>query len=509
MLHRARPLLVLAIALAAVLPARAAEPTITSGTVTSFDGTSILYNLFMPEGATEVTPVPVILMTHGWGGSGQTSYDGDVALLVDAGYAVLTWDQRGFGSSGGEANVDSQEFEVRDVQALISFVASLPEIQTDAPGDPRMGMLGGSYAGGIQLMTAAADQRVDAIAPDIAWNDLPLAIFPKGVIKLGWDLALYALGTATSAVAGLPAGETGGLAIEIHKSFIEGTALNEVSAETLAWFDARSPKHYINGATLSDGTVLPGIQAPTLLTQGTIDTLFNLNQAIYNQRQIAANGVPTKMIFFCGGHAIGGGTACQAGEQAAHIDAAVLAWFERYVRGNASTDTGAAIEYQLQDGTFATADALPATTAGASGSGTIVNTIVPTSGTPLQAGSAPEGLRFPVAVPEGAHLLGVPTASIAVTGVGPDAALFIKILDVSGDTTTVVDDQVAPVRIKDLSDAVQTFTMDLTAVAWLIEEGHSIVIEVSATSLDHSSIRTPFLVEVDMGVTLPYVAPAA
>jgi len=504
MFRRVRPLLVLAILAAVAFPARAAEPTITSGTVTSFDGTKILYNLFVPAGASATNRVPVILMTHGWGGSGQTTNDGDVKLLTDDGYAVLTWDQRGFGSSGGEANVDAQEFEVRDVSALISFVAGLPEIQTDGPGDPRMGMLGGSYAGGIQLMTAAADNRVDAIAPDIAWNDLPLAIFPRGVIKLGWDLALYGLGAATATAAGIPAGETGGLAIEIHKSLVEGTALNQVSPETLAWFDARSPKHYINGATLADGRVLPGIHAPTLLTQGTIDTLFNLDQAIYNERQIAANGVPTKMIFFCGGHAIGGGTACQVGDQGAHIDAAVLAWFERYVRGNATVDTGPKIEYQLQDGSFASTDAFPTTSASASGTGTIVNTIVPTSGTPLQAGAARDGVRIPVAIPAGAHLLGVPSASVAVKGVGPDAALFFKLVDISGDNAIAIDDQVMPLRISDLSDVAQNFTIDLTSVAWLVEAGHSIAVELSATSLDHSSIRTPFVAQIEVGVTVPY-----
>ncbi|MGH2784925.1 MAG: S15 peptidase family protein [Actinomycetota bacterium] len=503
--HRAIPALALLAALATLIPARAAAPSITTGTISSFDGTSILYNLFLPADASVTSRVPIIFMTHGWGGSGQTTYDGDVALLIDHGYAVLTWDQRGFGSSGGEANVDAQEFEVRDVQALIDFAAARPEILLDAAGDPRMGMLGGSYAGGIQLMTAAADDRIDAIAPDIAWNDLPYAVFPRGINKLGWDLALYGLGVATGTASGLPAGETGALAFEIHKALIEGAVLNEVSPASVAWFDARSPKHYINGATLADGTVLPGIHVPTLLTQGTIDTLFNLNQAIYNERQIAENGVPTKMIFFCGGHAIGGGRACQTGNLSEHIDQAVLAWFDRYVRDQAAIDTGPAIEYQLQDGTFASVGALPGTVATAAGQGMIVNTIAPTSGTPLQAGASREGFRVPVAIPEGAHLLGIPTATLSVTGVGPDAALFFKLIDTASGSSIAIDDQVAPLRMKNLSDTAQTFTIDLTAVAWLVEAGHAIAVEVSATSLDHSSIRTPFLVNVEIGVRLPYV----
>ena len=86
-------------------------------------------------------------MTHGWGGSGQQAVTGTVKSLTSAGYAVLTWDARGFGQSGGDANVDDPQHEVKDTQALIDFVAEKPEILKDGPNDPRMGMVGGSYAG--------------------------------------------------------------------------------------------------------------------------------------------------------------------------------------------------------------------------------------------------------------------------------------------------------------------------------------------------------------------------
>jgi ABC-2 type transport system ATP-binding protein len=66
--------------------------------------------------------------------------------------------------------VDSPDFEGRDVQALIDFVARQPEARLDGPGDPRIGMSGPSYGGGIQIVTAAIDGRVDAITPTIAWN---------------------------------------------------------------------------------------------------------------------------------------------------------------------------------------------------------------------------------------------------------------------------------------------------------------------------------------------------
>ena len=113
-------------------------------------------------------------MGPGWSLAGDTDTAGPgdprrpaaSRALLDAGYNVLTWDPRGFGRSGGEAEVDSPAYEARDVSTLIDWVATRPGVQLDAPGDPRMGMVGGSYGGGIQLVTAATDCRVDAIVPD-------------------------------------------------------------------------------------------------------------------------------------------------------------------------------------------------------------------------------------------------------------------------------------------------------------------------------------------------------
>ncbi|TMK84368.1 MAG: hypothetical protein E6G46_00885, partial [Actinobacteria bacterium] len=143
------PALCVALVLPLVLSAARARPTVENGTVRSFDGTPISYTFFsVGDGRRH----PVVLMTHGWGGSRTTDpKDGTVAMLLKAHYDVLTWDSRGFGTSGGDVNVDSQEFEARDVSALLSFAAKRPDVLLDRPGDPRAGMLGASYAGGIQL----------------------------------------------------------------------------------------------------------------------------------------------------------------------------------------------------------------------------------------------------------------------------------------------------------------------------------------------------------------------
>src|SRR3954454_14109436 len=173
-------------------------------TITSFDGTQIVLTLHpSPSGG----KAPTILEGHGWGGSRQTdpnaaSDEGTgnvgVGALRKAGFNVLTWDSRGFGSSGGTVTVDAPDAEARDVQALLDWLAQQPEAELDKAGDPRVGMTGVSYAGGIDLTPAGLDKRIDAIAPIIAWHSLTTSLYKEETVKGGWSSLLYGAGVPTS-----------------------------------------------------------------------------------------------------------------------------------------------------------------------------------------------------------------------------------------------------------------------------------------------------------------------
>lgn len=69
--------------------------------VRSRDDTPIVATLMLPRNASRRNKVPAILMTHGWGGSRETRPSSTTRPLLRHGYAVLTWDSRGFGESGG------------------------------------------------------------------------------------------------------------------------------------------------------------------------------------------------------------------------------------------------------------------------------------------------------------------------------------------------------------------------------------------------------------------------
>ena len=205
-LTRSRSLL--AATAAAALLALPAAAAARDTTVRSFDGTSLVVHFFPAAHLKHGARVPTVLVGPGWSAPGSTNENGatstgggavGIGPLRRAGYNVLTWDPRGFGGSGGTVEIDSPKFEGRDVSALIDYVARQPEAQLDGRRDPRVGMAGPSYGGGIQLVAAAIDHRIDAIVPDIAWNSLQTSLGKNDTVKSGWGLALYAASAAAGA----------------------------------------------------------------------------------------------------------------------------------------------------------------------------------------------------------------------------------------------------------------------------------------------------------------------
>src|SRR6476659_8913808 len=78
----------------------------------------ICYTIFKPAGASRTHPVPFLMHSHGWGGA-RTTDPAAFQKFLDAGYGVLSFDQRGFGESGGYAHVENPSLEGRDNLRLI------------------------------------------------------------------------------------------------------------------------------------------------------------------------------------------------------------------------------------------------------------------------------------------------------------------------------------------------------------------------------------------------------
>ena len=395
--------------------------------------------LYVPDLA---GPLPAVLLAHGFGGSKDDLAE-DARQLARHGYVVLAYTARGFGASGGLVHLDAPEFEVADARRMLDVLAGRREVLQDGPGDPRVGVAGGSYGGALTLLLAGYDRRVDAIAPQITWNDLRQALFPQftaadgrrspagvtptggpGVFKKAWaGVFLGPGGAAASAPTGAaPSGSTTGaagaggvhgmasdgpdpgcgrLAADVCRAYQQVAATGDATPGALALLEASSP-----------ATVLDRITAPTLLVQGEADSLFPLSEADANARGITAHGTPVKVVWYGGGH--DGGI-----DETDRLRSLVLDWFGRYLRRDGSPpDTR--FEVTVPAATISSADSNPApqirvapAEPGVTGPGPVAMRTVALSG-PAQPVVAPAG-GSPAAV---TSLPGLGSALGALAGAG-------------------------------------------------------------------------------------------
>jgi pimeloyl-ACP methyl ester carboxylesterase len=281
----------------------AAAQTTTNGCINSVPEPAtktpvqICFSLFKPAGADAHHRVPLIFHSHGWGGS-RTTTASSFAGFLKAGYGVLSFDQRGFGQSGGKAHVENPDFEGHDVENLVAMVAKLPWVQLDAPGDPRLGAIGGSYGGGYQFLGAFRELRdkgkpvFDALAPEITWWDLKQSLAPSGVARGEWISLLTAAGAQS-----LPTDVLTATAVAAATDlWPDGTVPGVANMD--AFFKKNGPKWNVE-----QGRVL---NIPILFGQGITDTLFPLYQGLQNWAHAITPQARKKSIFvgYNGGHVL-------------------------------------------------------------------------------------------------------------------------------------------------------------------------------------------------------------
>jgi ABC-2 type transport system ATP-binding protein len=471
------------------------------------DGTEIVVSVYKPESATPANPAPVILHSHGWGGtrtSGADSFSGDLAR----GYGVVSIDQRGHGESGGEANIEDPEFEGQDMISVIDFVASLPWVakdeDSDVPNDPTLFAMGGSYGGGYQFVAAFTElrdlgyTRLNALAPEITWFNLSESLAPQKVPRTAWTTALYA--------AGAPM-----LPMYVHQGFAYGATTGQWpdgTVEALPNLEAELFEHGPSGHVAAGRT----LDIPVLIGQGLTDNLFNLNQGWKNFEQALSEKSRKKSLFvgYNGGHALpnvlplgatGGGDACSGeggfgGLRARFFDA-VLA------DENPSNLLPAKYNMSTQTGECIRTERLDVRTPFKTGIDAEV-----TSGTVTTTGAGAPQHQLIAAGP--LTISGVPTVDATVYTGGVDQRVFFGI-SVGADPATamVVQNNVMPLR--ELEPVLgEDRTIELPGIAVEVPEGQNVYLTISPLSdmfFGHGSTRTPGLVALeDITVNLPVVA---
>ena len=455
--------------------------------VVSFDDTVIRAHWFPVAGATPESPAPTVLMGPGWSLAGDTDVEAtgilgalDIGTLWEAGFNVMTWDPRGFGESGGAAQVNSADFEGRDVQVLIDWVASQPVATLDAEHDPAVGMVGGSYGGGIQLVVASQDCRVDAIVPIVAWHSLTTSLFKAETVKTGWATTLTDVASS------------GTVDPHVESAYESGVETGLLSAEDVEWFESRGP-----------GDAVAKITAPTLIVQGTVDTLFTLDEGVTNFTILRDADVPVAMLWYCDGHGV-----CLTNPGAAdRVSTASVAWLRRYVAG----DTDAAlvpvfdvidqrgVEYSSDD--VVIGDGAPLTASGGGelqlvaegGAGPLVlpegfSGILSGLVEPITPGIATNSVDVELAVTDGPHLvIGAPEVTLTYTGTAGTGdrpqRVFAQLVDDAAGL--VIGNQVTPIEVV-LDGEQHTVTVPLEMIAYSAEPGATLRLQLVATTVAYA-----------------------
>ena len=380
--------------------------------VSGYGGTPISINFFPAVGLAGGDTAPVVLQGAGLGEPGNTDPDqtivpesfapGTGALRAE-GFNVITWDPRGEFASGGVLQLDNPFYEGRDVSSIITWAAENPSVLLNGFGDPAVGMVGGSYGGGIQLVSAGEDPRIDAIVPATTWNSLVQSLQPNGRLNVAAVSQLLEE-ISNPEIRINPA---------ILRNLVNGIATGELSEEAVPQL------------TVMDTDVfLHQLQAPTLLLQSTVDALFPLSQSLDSAQTILSNpyGTPVKIGWF------DGRAATDVAQQT--VSTYAVAWLKKYVSGlpipDAFTPTfqwwdqvGERYTSDLYpfDPGFNQPDPLVATSKG--GSLTLTSTPVKSETT----------IAMPVKVVAGQQIVGAPVLTFTYRGTGSAQAVYVAVTD--------------------------------------------------------------------------------
>ncbi|WP_370263398.1 alpha/beta hydrolase [Limnobacter sp.] len=287
-------------------------------TISAFDGTPLALTVYFPE-LDAAEPAPLLLHSHGFGGSRTRSLDFDEAtqgseIGIDtlqvaynqknpvagrAGWYVISYDQRGHGDTGGRVTILDPEFEGKDFQTILDWAeANLPNLgYRNKAGQPNpvVGTIGRSYGGAFQLIGTGLDERIDAMVPNGTWYDLRYSLAPATVPKTTYLNALVAAGLNSN---------RGRFDPFLFQGLAEANTTGQVSDDIVTRLGSQGSISYCDlSANLPNGMTLKN-DVPAFFIQGARDVLFNLNEGLQNfecYRQVNKNA---KLLFVKFGHSL-------------------------------------------------------------------------------------------------------------------------------------------------------------------------------------------------------------
>jgi predicted acyl esterase len=275
-------------------------------TIAMDDGVSIAATLYLPDGPAPAGGWPAIVFLHGISQNRQvTNAIAEGYGFVGQSYAVLTFDARGHGESGGLVGIDGPR-EVADTRAVHAWLAARPDV-----ADAEIGAWGISYGGGAVFNSLVAGVPWAAVVTVETWTDLYSALMPQGLVKSGLVFGLA--GTIPEAKR------------DPALSALQTAAFAGNTAAVRPWAQERSSLSRL-------GTVT----TPVFMAQGRRDFLFGIDQG---SRAFERLRGPKVLYVGLHGHAPSTFPAADTGE----LMTQTRAWFDCHLRGLACSPASASV----------------------------------------------------------------------------------------------------------------------------------------------------------------------
>jgi ABC-2 type transport system ATP-binding protein len=283
-------------------------------------------------------PCPGVIINHGF--TGKWTDSGSVAReLASHGYVVLRYSSRGFGKTPGEVDLMGP----KETQDLLDAVHWLNDPDNPVVGGMvthnRIGQFGGSYGGAhAWALARSGDPAVKTVIPTATWSNIYDALLPNNVELLAYVNGFFATGWNPTAQP-------------INNQ--ELSTQNNYSQNMLRWVAEANSGVGLDdlkqgAASRSVDGHYTQVKIPVFIIQGLNDGLFSANQAIDAYRALRGRKLPTRL--YLGGIGHPPSESSLDSPEAKHVEEEVLAWFDRWLKGDKNgIEKQAPIEFSRAD----------------------------------------------------------------------------------------------------------------------------------------------------------------
>lgn len=122
--------------------------------------------LYLPSDRQENEKRRGIVLCHGFSGIKELILPQYAKSFAESGFAVLSFDYRGFGESDGQRGRIIWQEQIADIRNAVTYITTRPEVD-----EKRIGLWGTSYGGALAPYAFSLDERAKVCVGQLGFSD--------------------------------------------------------------------------------------------------------------------------------------------------------------------------------------------------------------------------------------------------------------------------------------------------------------------------------------------------